>query len=161
MKSPKNGTPKPEPVPTPKVTQVTTEYLTVPFTTDELLALGAQLARALQADTDLEERMKSQKLEWNEEQDGIDKSIRNLKHKLNARGEMRDTLCKWIYEEPTKAEKSLVRLDTGEIARVVPMQSYDYQDGLPIGTTESPGEPLELTPPPANGHSSGKEAGQP
>lgn len=124
------------------------EYLPVRYTDPERLDLAEQLARASQAKQDAEDQKKAQDAEYKEQLEGLNLAIKRLSRKLTAGHEMRNVQCKWILEDPTPKEKTLVRTDTGEIVRVVPMQDRDFQEVLP-GIAEQPaGENLVLEPPP-------------
>lgn len=124
------------------------EYLPVRYTGPERLDLAEQLARASQAKSDAEDQKKAQDAEYKETVEGLNLAIKRLSRKLTSGHELRNVPCKWLLEDPTPKEKTLVRMDTGEIVRVVPMQDRDFQETLP-GIPEQPvGETLVLEPPP-------------
>ena len=142
--------PKSEPVPAakPKRTSPALEYLPVPYSPPERQALGEQLARATMAKTELEEGKKARDAEYKDDLEKISLSIRSLCRKLHSGNEYRNVSCEWILEDPTPAEKSLVRKDTGELIRTVPMQADDYQEELPLLQRPTPvvgEEPLVLS----------------
>lgn len=137
------------PPPLAKRTEDTIEYLPVRYTGPERLDLAEQLARASQAKGDAEDQKKAQDAEYKEQLEGLNLAIKRLSRKLTSGHEMRNVPCKWILEDPTPKEKTLVRLDTGEIVRVIPMQDRDFQETLPGVKSDAPlGEALVLEPPP-------------
>ncbi|MGH7486322.1 MAG: hypothetical protein ACREMY_12095 [bacterium] len=125
------------------------EYLPVQYTMAERLDLAEQLARAAQSSQDLDDQKKANDAEYKEASEAVKLALKRLTRKLTQGNEMRNVNCKWLLEFPTSREKTLVRLDTGEQVRVMPMQDHDFQEELPI--TEAAGEPLVLEPPPTNG----------
>lgn len=146
----------PEPA---KRTASAIEYLQVPFTRDEMVDLAERLARAGSEKQALEERFEVQKLDFKYQHKALEESIRSLNRQIVQRSHWDNVECLWELEQPTKQEKTLIRLDTGEIVKTVPMQGSDYQDPLPAVFKEhAPAEKLELTPPappavnPANGN---------
>lgn len=132
-----------------KRTEPTLEYLPVLYTREERLDLAEQLARASQAAGDAEDSKKAADAEHKETMEALKLSIKRLSRKLTSGHEMRNVQCKWLLDSPTAVEKTLVRLDTGEVVRVMPMQDRDYQQALP-GVKDEPtlGEALVLEPPP-------------
>lgn len=123
------------------------EYLPVSYTPAERLDLAEQLARASQTRMDTEDQKKANDAEFKETMEGLNLAIKRLTRRLTQGSEMRNVECKWILEDPTPKEKTLVRLDTGEVVRIMPMQDHDFQELLPITpATAEPGEPLVLEP---------------
>ena len=142
---------KPKPAAKPKRISPAIEFLPVRYTDAERQALGEQLARATMAQTELEEQKKARDAEYKDDLEKLKLSTRSLCRRLTQGHEFRNVDCEWILEDPTPHEKTLVRKDTGEIIRVVPMQGHDFQDELPIpAPAPSPPageEPLVLVPP--------------
>lgn len=127
------------------------EYLPVRYTDPERMDIAEQLGRAAQSQGDLEDQKKAQDAEHKEALEAVKLQIKRLSRKLASGSEMRNVMCKWLLEDPTPKEKTLVRLDTGEVVRVVPMQDHDFQEELPIAKpagTNGSGETLVLEPPP-------------
>jgi len=149
-------TPK-ETKPAPRETP-TLEYLAVRFTDPERMDIAEQLGRAAQAQGDIEDQKKAQDAEHKEELEAVKLQIKRLSRKLATGSEMRNVQCTWLLGDPKPDEKTLVRKDTGEIVRVVPMHEHDYQENLPLVTVpgngaDVPRETLVLEPPPADGKS--------
>jgi hypothetical protein len=139
------------PAPAPKRESPALEYLPVRYTDPERMDIAEQLGRAAQAQGDLEDQKKAQDAEYKESLEAVKLQIKRLSRKLGAGSEMRNVQCKWLLEDPTSKEKTLVRLDTGEVVRVLPMQDHDFQETLPIAAptgTNGSGETLVLEPPP-------------
>lgn len=124
------------------------EWLPVTYTTAQRLQLSEKLARAVQSLEDAEDRKKARDAEHKELVQRLELERKSLARRINLGHEMQNTECKWILDDPTHGEKTLVRMDTGEIVRVVPMQSQDYQES--ILETPAPTETLVLEPPPAD-----------
>lgn len=139
--------PPPEPT---KRRERTMDFLPVHFKPIERLDLAERLARATQAKGDLEDQKKAMDAEHKDNLTGLELEIKRLSRKLTTGYDMQNVTCEWIYGDPTSAEKTLVRMDTGEVVRVVPMQQHDYQEELPIPAAASsePSENLVLEPPP-------------
>lgn len=142
----------PEPPPPPKRTSEALEFLPVRYTSAERLDLADKLARCCQSIGDAEDQKKARDAEHKELIARLELERKSLSRRINTGHEMRNTECKWILEDPTPHEKTLVRLDTGEIVRIVPMGSFDYQQELPIQPTASGEMPetLVLESPPAD-----------
>ena len=140
--------PKPE-----KRTSDTIEFLPVQFTPAERLDIGEQLARAVQSRQDAEDQKKAKDAEHKQLIEALNMQTKRLTRRLSTGSEMRNVSCRWLLEDPTPREKTLVRLDTGETVRTVPMQDHDYQMDLPepIPPANGKSETLVLEPPPANG----------
>lgn len=131
----------------------TLEFLPVRFSNAERLDLAEQLARAAQSRQDAEDQKKAKDAEHKDTLEGLNLSIKRLTRKLTTGSEMRNVPCKWLLEDPTANEKTLVRLDTGEVVRVVQMQDHDRQLAIDseIAAAAPAGEVLVLEPSPANG----------
>ena len=134
----------------------TMEYLAVRYTSSERLDIAEQLGRAAQTQGDLEDQKKAQDAEHKEALEACKLQIKRLSRKLATGSEMRNVQCVWLLGDPSSSEKTLVRKDTGEIVRVMPMQDCDYQEELPITApvpTNGSTDTLVLEPPPPDGKS--------
>jgi hypothetical protein len=146
--------PKPQATvePPAKRTSETMEYLAVLYTDQEKYHLATQLAQANQAMGDAEDKKKVIDAEHKETVEGLKLSIKRLSRKLTQGAELRNVQCVWLMEDPTRDQKTLVRRDTGETVRIVPMQEHDYQDNLQIKpeaiATPTISAPTELFPDP-------------
>jgi len=132
------ATDPPPPVAPTKRTAPTLEFLAVPFTDAEILTMAETMARLESERETLEEQFEVIKLDHKHKLEDFGQSIRALSRKIKSRHHYENVDCFYILEEPSPAEKTLVRRDTGEIVRVVPMQSHDFQDKLPLALKPDP-----------------------
>jgi len=95
------------------------------------------LARSLQERETLEEEKKAQAHELAERMDGINKSIKKAFITLQNGYEYRWISCKVLYNDPKPGEKTLVRMDTGEVVRVEDMSFAECQETLPLAKPEA------------------------
>ena len=61
-----------------------------------------------------------------------DSTIRDLTRKLCEGWEYRDVKCKVLWNDPADGQKTIVRLDTGEVLAVEEMTFEEKQDDLPL-----------------------------
>ena len=137
---------KPKPRTTPGL-----EWLQVRYTMPERLDLAEKLARCQASIEQAEDQKKATDAQHKDLITRLETERRSLTRRLNAGGEMRNVECTWMLGDPTDREKTLVRLDTGEVVRTVPMIGTDFQDEIPetLAASES-GEGLVLEPPPSS-----------
>lgn len=143
-----------EPPAKPKRTTPGLEWLQVRYTMPERLDLAEKLARCQGSIEQAEDQKKATDAQHKDLITRLETERRSLTRRLNAGGEMRNVECTWLLGDPTDREKTLVRLDTGEVVRTVPMIGTDFQEEIPetLAAAES-GEGLVLEPP-----ADGKEA---
>jgi len=145
----------PKTTPRPRRTVPALEFLPVTYTGAEIIALAQAQARAEESKEQLCEQFEALKLKHKSELETVENSIRQIARKIRKNTHYENVDCIYILEDPTPREKTLIRLDTGEIVRVVPMDSRDYQDPLP--TVLKPETPVvsndcfTLAPPAVNG----------
>lgn len=137
---------KPKPRTTPGL-----EWLQVRYTMPERLDLAEKLARCQASIEQAEDQKKATDAQHKDLITRLETERRSLTRKLNAGGEMRNVDCTWILGDPTPSEKTLVRMDTGEVVRVVPMIGSDFQEEIPAAPATDQAEALVLEPPPADG----------
>lgn len=150
-------------------TETALEYLPVPYTDAEVLVMAEQMARFSSEKQALEEQFEVIKLDFKHKLEALEASLKSVTRKIQKRTHYENVDCIFILEMPTPHEKTLVRLDTADCVRVVPMDSRDYQDPLPmVLKTEKAPDPVDRTPfnleAPANGKAAAaadKEAGEP
>ncbi len=94
------------------------------------------LARSLQDRETLEEEKKKQLHQFAERMDGLNESIKKAFIVLQNGYEYKWTACKVLYNDPKIGEKTLVRMDTGEVVRVEDMSFAECQESLPLATAE-------------------------
>jgi len=121
---------KEKPDDAPKRHVDTMEFLPVAYTPAQLLEMGTRLARTTQEKEQVEERFESLKADHKATTESLDKSLRQLTRQINVGTHYENVDCAWILEMPTHHEKQLVRKDTCEIVRTVPMERGDYQEVL-------------------------------
>lgn len=107
------------------------EFLPVPYTDSQILVMADSMARYSVEKQNLEEQFEVVKMDFKHKLEAIDASIRTLTRNITKRSHYENVDCIYVLEEPTHAEKTLVRMDTGEVVRVLPMDPRDYQDSLP------------------------------
>lgn len=123
------------------------EYLPVAYTDAEVLVLADQMARFSSEKQALEEQFEVIKLDFKHKLEALEASLKSVTRKIQKRTHYENVDCIFILEMPTPNEKTLVRLDTGDLVRVVPMDSRDYQDPLPmVLKPEPPADPVDRTP---------------
>jgi hypothetical protein len=121
------------------------------YTPAERLDLAERLARAATSLSDVEDQKKASDASHKEIVEGLKLEMKRLSRRLTSGNEMRNVSCEWLLGDPTPKEKTLVRKDTGEVVRVMPMQDHDYQEELPGAVPAGTNETLVLEPPPSNG----------
>lgn len=118
-------------VETPKRTAPTLEFLPVPYTDAEILVFADKIARLTVEKQNSEEQFEVVKLNFKHTLEALEAAIRDVTRKITKRAHYENVDCIYQLETPTTQEKTLIRRDTGEVVRVVPMDSRDYQDPLP------------------------------
>ena len=121
---------KETPAETPKRTSPTIEFLPVPYTNAQLLEMASRLARTSSERDQTIEQFEVLKTNHRHQVEAMDNSIRDLTRKIGRGHYWENIDCFWILESPTPHEKELVRTDTAEIVRVVPMEKHDFQEVL-------------------------------
>ena len=106
------------------------QFLPVAYTTQQLLDMAQQLARTSSERDQTQEQFEVLKKNHNHQTEALENSIRSLTRNIGRGHHYENVDCFWILEEPTQHEKTLVRKDTGEIVRVLPMEKFDYQEVL-------------------------------
>lgn len=138
-----------EPPAQPKRTTPGLEWLQVRYTMAERLDLAEKLARCQASIEQAEDQKKATDAQHKDLVTRLETERRSLTRKLTAGGEMRNVDCTWLLGDPTPSEKTLVRLDTGEVVRIVPMIGTDFQEEIPAAPVAGQAEALVLEPPPA------------
>ena len=110
-----------------KRTRDAIEFLPVPYTATELLDMGERLARAQQERETAEDQFEVLKTNHKHVIEGLEASIRSLYRKITQRSHWENVDCVWMLETPTPHEKQLIRKDTGEIVKTLPMEKNDFQ----------------------------------
>lgn len=145
----------------PKRQVPTIEFLSVPYTDAEIVTKADEMARYEMEKQALEEQLEAIKLDFKSKIEALQNNIKKRSREISKRTHYENVECVYLLESPRPSEKTLVRLDTGEQVRIVPMDTRDYQDPLPMALkTDDPVDRTELyalTPDKekANGNGSG------
>lgn len=138
--------------PPPKRTMATMEFLAIALTADEMLAVTDQLTQVMDEQEKVELEFEAVKASNKERMAVLQKAIKSHFKMLREKKRYANVDCQFIFDEPDKGKKTLVRLDTGEIVRVLPMQGEDFQDKLPLALEpEKSPAPEANAPAPVNG----------
>jgi hypothetical protein len=141
-----SDTKSPDPTPaavTPKRTSPAIEFLPVPYTDAEVIKFADSIGRYSNEKQQAEEQFEVIKLDFKHKLEALDATIRDITRKITKRQHYENVDCFYILEDPSPREKTLVRRDTAEVVRVVPMDRSDYQDRLPIAMR--PEDPVDKT----------------
>ncbi len=149
--SPHHRKRKEKPDDTPKRHVDAIEFLPVMYTQGQLLEMGTRLARTTQEKQQAEEQFEAIKAGHKHTLEALDANARQLTRQINLGTHYENVDCLWILEMPTHHEKQLVRRDTGEIVRTVPMDRGDYQEVLIPAAIKSDVPPMAVTPQPSDG----------
>jgi len=74
---------------------------------------------------------------FKEELDGLYSRASELAHQIKARGQNRSVECVVEFHKPNVGEKTIIRLDTGEMVRVEVMTEEERQDEIDFGVEEN------------------------
>jgi hypothetical protein len=132
-----------------------TEYLKYTFTDAEITDAAKELARAAQQRTSLEQRKKEVDSQLKADIEAQNSIVGRLSSYINTGYEYRDIECRVELDTPEQGKKRIVRLDTEEEVKVVPMTDMDRQMRLELqekadaadAEKEKAKEPI-VTPPP-------------
>ena len=137
----------------PQRTVPTLEFLPVPYTDAEILTRAEEMARYETERQTLEEQFEAIKLDFKSKLEALAGNIKKRSREIRVRSHYENVECVYVLERPSPHEKTLIRLDTGEIVRRIPMDARDYQDPLPaVLKSEDPIDRTEVfsLAPPAN-----------
>lgn len=108
-------------------------FLKREYTTNELLQMGNELALARLRMEDIKAEEEVAKATTKEKKAQVELTIGALSRKVVDKYEMVNTDCTPLWDSPNVGEVTLVRTDTGEIARIRPMTEQERQMDLPLG----------------------------
>jgi|SRR6478609_2211574 len=117
------------------------EFLKYVFSGEELNEFATELARKTSEMTEAEESKKAVVAQFGERIASLRADTSSLARKFNSGYEYRNIECKVLYHEPLPAQKTIMRLDTGEVVKVQAMTFNELQEILPFAET-----PVELAP---------------
>lgn len=106
------------------------EYLRYEFTQDELRERAKSLAMNVQRQTQSQEEQKAAQAQFKERLERFSSEIGKLSRDINNGWEMRNILCAVQYNSPAQGTKSIIRHDTGELVREMPMSKHEMQENL-------------------------------
>jgi hypothetical protein len=130
-----------------------TEYCKYTFTDAEITDAAKELARAAQQRASLEQRKKEVDSQLKADIEAQNSIVGRLSSYINTGYEYRDIECRVELDTPEEGKKRIVRLDTEEEVKVVPMTDMDRQMRLELqekadaADAEKTKEPI-VTPPP-------------
>lgn len=108
-------------------------FLKREYSTDELLEMGNDLALARVRMEDVLAEEKVMKAQVKERVSGIEQTIGTLSRKVIDKYEMVNIPCTPVWDSPNIGEVTLIRTDTGEIAKIRTMSEAERQMDLPLG----------------------------
>jgi hypothetical protein len=132
------------------------------YTDAELAFKRDELSTVIVRQAEVEQSKAAVNRGFKEELDGLYSRASELAHQIKARGESRDVECLVEFYKPNVGEKTIIRLDTGELVRVEVMTEDERQeefgfdveardqikDLIDSATTELPPPPQPIDEPP-------------
>jgi hypothetical protein len=120
------------------------EFLKYVFSGEEMHDFATELARKTSEMSETEEAKKAAVTQFGDRIASLRADTSSLARKFNSGYEYRNIECKVLYHEPSPAQKTIMRLDTGEVVKVQAMTFNELQEILPF--TEEPLPAVELAP---------------
>ena len=102
------------------------------FTKEELLDLGRTLGESQLALRQLDDDRKMVVDEWKAKISSQEAAINDLSNKTSSGYEYRSIECSVTYDVPIKGQKTIMRLDSGAVVKIMEMDDADKQDQLPL-----------------------------
>lgn len=106
------------------------EYLRYEFSQEELREKAKNLALSVQKQQRAQEEQKAAQAQFKQRIEFEQANIGLLSNNISMGWEMRDIDCEVLYHVPSQAVKRVVRLDTREVVREVPMNAHELQEKL-------------------------------
>jgi hypothetical protein len=103
----------------------------------ELAEKRDELSTVICRQGEVEQRKAAVNREFKEELDGLYSRASELAHQIKARGQDRPVECVTEFHKPNIGEKTVIRLDTGEMVRVEVMTDEERQDKIDFGLEEN------------------------
>ncbi|HEV7523029.1 MAG TPA: hypothetical protein VGP89_18145 [Candidatus Angelobacter sp.] len=134
------------------------EFLKYVFSEPEMKEFATDLARKTSEMSEAEESKKAVVAQFGERIASLRAETSSLARRFNSGYEYRNIECRVLYHDPSPAQKTIVRLDTGEIVKVAAMSHGELQEILPFkdeqpaveaAATDVPADVIE--PPAAEG----------
>lgn len=125
-----------------------TEHLKCEFTDAEIADFARQLARANQSRGSIEQQKKEVDSQLKAEIECQNSIINRLSGLVATGSEYRAVECTVQLDTPENGRKRIVRIDTGEEVKIVPMTDADRQIALDLQEKAEVAEGAIVTPPP-------------
>lgn len=109
-----------------------TENLPCELANEQLLEKGTRQSELVDEIAKLETAKKSQASHYKGEIETRQSSVAQLSRQIREKREYKDVLCEWRYGWHDPDSKSLIRLDTAEVVRTVPIQDHERQEMLKL-----------------------------
>jgi hypothetical protein len=103
----------------------------------ELAEKRDELSTVICRQGEVEQRKAAINREFKEELDGLYSRASELAHQIKARSQDRAVECVTEFHKPNIGEKTVIRLDTGEMVRVEVMTDEERQDEIDFGIEET------------------------
>lgn len=129
------------------------EQMKVYLTEEEKTEHSQSMAKAFQELNDLREQLKEAQADYKSKITAREAHLSREATLVSNGYEYRGIRCKWMMSTPSSNEKTLHRLDTGAVVRVVAMSDEDSQSVLDFAD-ESDGASTETPPQPHEADSS-------
>ncbi len=100
------------------------------FTSEELDSKGQALSATMLRYDEVEEEKKAATATYREQLSDLRGEMRRLSKQIKTKGEDRPVECLAKFHSPNVGEKTIVRLDTGEVVRIEPMTDDERQENL-------------------------------
>ena len=107
-----------------------TEWLKYSFSEAEIKELAKKLAYETRTLEELEDQKKSVVSDFSNKITRVKASLSGLANNINNGYDFRNIDCEVLLNSPEAGQKSIVRLDTGEIVRVEDMTQNEKQEKL-------------------------------
>lgn len=119
------------------------EFLKYIFSDIEMKEFATDLARKTSEMSETEEAKKAAVAQFGDRIASLRADTSSLARKFNSGYEYRNIECKVLYHDPSPAQKTIVRLDTGEIVKVSAMTYGELQEILPFAPAEPEASAVE------------------
>ena len=105
------------------------EYFDHQFTADEIKQMAAEFSKSTARKTDIEDELKSHGQYLKSQIIEVTATINRISQELGRGKRSENVKCHWIFNEPSRGQKSLYRLDTEpkELVRIAAMTASDKQ----------------------------------
>ena len=102
------------------------------FTKEELLDLGRTLGESQLALRQLDDDRKMVVDEWKAKISSQEATINDLSNKTSSGYEYRNIECSVTYDVPVKGQKTIMRLDSGDVVKIMEMDDAEKQGELDV-----------------------------